>query len=167
MYGRLPPDGMCCCSSLLSWFSIKLRQSNECYFTRSGWIGSARPNRPGAPRREWRHFYWPRATCWRIDSKDANSILVSYWPVDMVTLFIGTFTGVDVPSVKWWERHVSACAAPRSMQSPTDSPAWKKCITEHPGFVSVCLDPWVLEMAYYGYRRQYGSTIFRDHSLPE
>ncbi|XP_061190835.1 uncharacterized protein LOC133198951 [Saccostrea echinata] len=30
------------------------------------------------------------------------------------------------------------------------------CITEHPGFQSVCLDIYVLETAYYQYRSQYG-----------
>jgi len=27
-----------------------------------------------------------------------------------------------------------------------------KCITEHPGFQSTCLDVWVLETAYYAFR---------------
>ncbi|KAK3712317.1 hypothetical protein QZH41_017253, partial [Actinostola sp. cb2023] len=31
-----------------------------------------------------------------------------------------------------------------------------KCITEHPGFKSTCLDIWVLETAYYSYRQDYG-----------
>ena len=31
-----------------------------------------------------------------------------------------------------------------------------QCITEHPGFRSVCLDRYVLETAYYQYRQQYG-----------
>ncbi|KAL3854917.1 hypothetical protein ACJMK2_014152 [Sinanodonta woodiana] len=30
-----------------------------------------------------------------------------------------------------------------------------QCITDHPGFLSVCLDPYVLETAYYQYRQQY------------
>jgi hypothetical protein len=30
------------------------------------------------------------------------------------------------------------------------------CITEYPGFHSVCLDQWVLETAYFQYRQQYG-----------
>ncbi|XP_022111657.1 uncharacterized protein LOC110990883 [Acanthaster planci] len=30
------------------------------------------------------------------------------------------------------------------------------CITEHPGFYSVCLDQWVLETVYFQYRQQYG-----------
>lgn len=30
------------------------------------------------------------------------------------------------------------------------------CITGHPGFATVCLDPYVLETAYYQYRQQYG-----------
>ena len=31
------------------------------------------------------------------------------------------------------------------------------CITEHPGFATVCLDVWVLQTAYYQYRQHYGS----------
>ncbi|XP_071837202.1 uncharacterized protein [Apostichopus japonicus] len=30
------------------------------------------------------------------------------------------------------------------------------CITLHPGFEAVCLNPWVLQTAYYVYRQQYG-----------
>jgi len=32
-----------------------------------------------------------------------------------------------------------------------------KCITEHPGFQSTCLDVWVLETAYYPFRQQHGA----------
>ena len=31
------------------------------------------------------------------------------------------------------------------------------CITEHPGFHAVCLNIWVVQVAYYQYRQQYGS----------
>ncbi|XP_052277756.1 P2X purinoceptor 7-like [Dreissena polymorpha] len=31
-----------------------------------------------------------------------------------------------------------------------------QCITEHPGFRTVCLDQYVLETAYYQYVQQYG-----------
>ena len=37
------------------------------------------------------------------------------------------------------------------------------CITEHPGFQSTCLDFWVLETAYYTYRRftaHYGTARY-------
>ena len=30
------------------------------------------------------------------------------------------------------------------------------CITEHPGFATVCLDVWVLQTAYYQYRQHHG-----------
>ena len=33
-----------------------------------------------------------------------------------------------------------------------------ECITLHPGFQTVCLDPWVLQTAYYSYRQQYGEN---------
>ena len=32
-----------------------------------------------------------------------------------------------------------------------------RCVKEHPGFQSTCLDVWVLETAYYAYRQQYGT----------
>lgn len=38
------------------------------------------------------------------------------------------------------------------------SPEGVECITLHPGFQSVCLDPWVLETAYYSYRQHYGEN---------
>ena len=31
-----------------------------------------------------------------------------------------------------------------------------QCITEHPGFTTVCLDVWVLQTAYFQYQQQYG-----------
>ena len=34
------------------------------------------------------------------------------------------------------------------------------CITDHPGFKTVCLDRYVLETAYLNYRQQYGD---REH----
>ena len=30
------------------------------------------------------------------------------------------------------------------------------CITDHPGFNSVCLDVWVLQAAYFQYKQEYG-----------
>ena len=32
------------------------------------------------------------------------------------------------------------------------------CITDHPGFRTVCLDRYVLETAYFQYRQQYGDV---------
>ena len=37
-----------------------------------------------------------------------------------------------------------------------------ECITQHPGFRTVCLDIWVLQTAYFQYRQEHGrltSTI--------
>ncbi|KAK3091822.1 hypothetical protein FSP39_022904 [Pinctada imbricata] len=34
-----------------------------------------------------------------------------------------------------------------------------KCITQHPGFASVCLDRHVLKTAYYSYRQDYGVNM--------
>jgi hypothetical protein len=38
------------------------------------------------------------------------------------------------------------------------------CITDNPGFRTVCLDRWVLQAAWYQYRQQYGN---RAHQGPE
>ena len=32
-----------------------------------------------------------------------------------------------------------------------------KCITEHPGFEAVCLNVWVLQVAYFQYRQEHGA----------
>ena len=32
------------------------------------------------------------------------------------------------------------------------------CITDHEGLQPVCLDPWVLQTAYFSYRCRYGDT---------
>ena len=39
-----------------------------------------------------------------------------------------------------------------------------KCITEHPGFQTGCLDPFALKIAYLTYRQQYGD---RNGDRPE
>lgn len=39
-----------------------------------------------------------------------------------------------------------------------------ECITQHPGFNTVCLDVWVLQTAYYEYRERYGNM---DNPLNE
>ncbi|XP_064638615.1 uncharacterized protein LOC135494504 [Lineus longissimus] len=39
------------------------------------------------------------------------------------------------------------------------------CITEHPGFYSVCLDPWNLQNAWSFYRQQYGGRLSRDPAM--
>ena len=42
------------------------------------------------------------------------------------------------------------------------------CITKHPGFHSVCLNEWVLQMSYFGYVQEHGREIYRNQaSLPE
>ncbi|WAR05113.1 P2RX7-like protein [Mya arenaria] len=38
-----------------------------------------------------------------------------------------------------------------------------ECITDHPGFGTVCLDRYVLETAYYQYRQQYGVPQQEDN----
>ena len=38
------------------------------------------------------------------------------------------------------------------------------CITDNPGFHTVCLDIWVLQAAWFGYKQQYGS---RAYKVPE
>ena len=36
------------------------------------------------------------------------------------------------------------------------------CIIDHEGFEAVCLNPWVLEAAYFSYRHHYGTRDIRD-----
>ena len=38
----------------------------------------------------------------------------------------------------------------------TEGVTHAQCICEHPGFHPVCLDRYVLQVAYYQYRQQYG-----------
>ena len=38
------------------------------------------------------------------------------------------------------------------------------CITDNPGFIVVCLNQWVLQIAWFAYKQQYGS---RAHEGPE
>ena len=33
-----------------------------------------------------------------------------------------------------------------------------QCTTDHEGFLSVCLDVWVLQTAYYNYRKKCGEA---------
>ena len=40
-----------------------------------------------------------------------------------------------------------------------DIPRNISCITEHPGFAGVCLDPWVLQTAAYHIRHSYGHGV--------
>ncbi|XP_078698376.1 uncharacterized protein LOC144925944 [Branchiostoma floridae x Branchiostoma belcheri] len=53
------------------------------------------------------------------------------------------------------------CACCHEM-SPIDAKRYEgvhpapRCITLHPGFQSVCLDPWELQCAYYHYRQEFG-----------
>ncbi|XP_071511575.1 uncharacterized protein [Diadema antillarum] len=39
------------------------------------------------------------------------------------------------------------------------------CITEHPGFLTVCLDEYVLETAYFQYHAQYGGGARQNATL--
>ena len=41
------------------------------------------------------------------------------------------------------------------------------CITDNPGFHTVCLDRWVLQAAWLQYKQQYGSTAYEgpDHKI--
>ena len=34
------------------------------------------------------------------------------------------------------------------------------CITDNPDFHTVCLDRWVLQAAWLGFKQQYGSTAY-------
>ena len=45
------------------------------------------------------------------------------------------------------------------MQQGTKGDTYRdiRCINEHPGFTTVCLDEYVLETAYYHYRQEHGA----------
>lgn len=36
------------------------------------------------------------------------------------------------------------------------------CITEHEGFDSVCLNPWVLQAGFFSYRQQHGTRDIQN-----
>ncbi len=38
-----------------------------------------------------------------------------------------------------------------------------ECITDHPGFEGVCLNPWVLETVYGYYKQDYGGVEAEPH----
>ena len=44
------------------------------------------------------------------------------------------------------------------MDQVSDKKGDYPCIIGHPGFTTVCLDPWVLQTAYYAYKQQYGQN---------
>lgn len=60
-------------------------------------------------------------------------------------------------------REISAIVNKLSETEDTDSQII--CITEHPGFASVCLNIWVLQAAYSQYRQQYGNYNAPLHEL--
>ena len=41
------------------------------------------------------------------------------------------------------------------------------CVTDNPGFQSVCLNPWVLQVAWFQYRQQFGNQAYegREHKI--
>lgn len=58
------------------------------------------------------------------------------------------------------ERECRCCkevqrVAEKAMEEPETD-----CITDHQGFKTVCLDKYVLEVAWYQYRQQYGHNAF-------
>ena len=66
-------------------------------------------------------------------------------------------------------RECSCCKeAPRIMDKIDElEESTIQCITEHPGFATVCLDVWVLQTAYYQYRQHYGDRGAHSLSLNE
>ncbi|XP_033114230.1 uncharacterized protein LOC117114640 [Anneissia japonica] len=42
-----------------------------------------------------------------------------------------------------------------------------QCITTHPGFTSICLNEWVLQISFLSYRQQYGDRAVVPHSKEE
>lgn len=41
------------------------------------------------------------------------------------------------------------------------------CITQHEGFVTVCLNRWVLQAGYFQYRQRYGASDIRSDPVHE
>lgn len=42
------------------------------------------------------------------------------------------------------------------------------CITLHPGFAGVCLNPWALNVAYMAYKQQYPQNVVQQQkTVPE
>ena len=39
-----------------------------------------------------------------------------------------------------------------------ESDRFVNCIVDHPGFNGVCLDPWVLQTAFYSVRQHHGAN---------
>ena len=40
----------------------------------------------------------------------------------------------------------------------------KACITNHPGFSAVCLNKWVMQMSYNGYKQDHGIDLYREQT---
>lgn len=54
---------------------------------------------------------------------------------------------------------VPECACCRELEAVArvmEDQGVETCIIDHPGFQSVCLDEWVLNVAYYAFRQQHG-----------
>ena len=61
-------------------------------------------------------------------------------------------------TVRLWTGNWSACVAKsarRLQSSLLRNPTQFKCITDHPGFQSVCLNQWVLQVAWLAYKQTY------------
>lgn len=48
-------------------------------------------------------------------------------------------------------------------------PEVPSCITDNPGFVTVCLNQWVLQASWFSYKQQYGTTAHEgpEHKIKE
>ena len=49
----------------------------------------------------------------------------------------------------------------------TEGVTHAQCICEHPGFHPVYLDRYVLQVAYYQYRQQYGERQEQENALAQ
>ena len=54
------------------------------------------------------------------------------------------------------------CEVERVVMKKEESASNISCITDHEGFVPVCLNVWVLQTACFSYRYHYGDAKERD-----
>ena len=74
--------------------------------------------------------------------------------------------GASVGSVKWCQHHGNVCVARQiRVCDAREEHEGLQCIANHPGFQTVCLDPYVLQVAYYQYRQQYEERPEQGNAL--
>ena len=65
---------------------------------------------------------------------------------------------VDTVVMPTAQESVCCCEVEKIILRLQESGDKVKCITEHQGFEPVCLNVWVLQVAYFQYRQHYGTS---------